>query len=62
MNDEIREYIAYLSRSITLDKPSMPKFDLGAYTDSEYLSAIESVMRAFDPVNDDLVSRYLKGE
>ena len=62
MNDEIREYIAYLSKSLTFVKPSMPKFDIYAYTDNEYLNAIRSIMRDFDLVNDDLVARYLEGE
>ncbi len=63
MHDEIREYIAFLSKFTALDKPKMPKFDLDAYTDNEYLNAIDSIMRDYENVDDEyLTIRYIKGE
>ena len=63
MDDEIREYIACLSRNLNVVKPAMPKFDTNAYTDNEYLMAVDDIMRDFDPVDDDhLIIGYLKGE
>ena len=63
MNDEISEYIAYLSRFVERVKPIMPNFDLGAYTDSEYLSIINELNFDFDLIDDEVVYiSYLKGE
>ena len=63
MDEEINEYIKYLFNFGEVEKPLMPKFNLMAYTDNEYLSAIEDVMQDYDFVDDESVTiRYLKGD
>lgn len=63
MDDIVSEYIAYLMQFVELDKPIMPKFDLGAYTDNEYLLTIGELNEDFDLILDEEVySDYLKGE
>lgn len=63
MNDEAREYVAYLSRFSGRPRPAMPKTDATAYTDNEYLFAIQDVIVDFENVNDEyLTIKYLKGE
>jgi len=63
MDDEVSEYIAFLSKFVDVDKPRMPKFDLGAYTDNEYLSAMRELNHAYDLIYDEeLYNRYLRGE
>ena len=63
MDEEINEYIKYLFNFGEVIKPLMPKFNLMAYTDNEYLSAIENVMQDYDFVDDESVTiRYLKGD
>lgn len=52
MSELIRKYIEYLSSLKQIDRPKMPKFDLKAYTDSEYTSAINSILADFDVVDD----------
>ncbi len=50
-------------RFVELDKPIMPKFDLSAYTDNEYLLTINELNEDFDLILDEEVySDYLKGE
>ena len=63
MNKEIDEYIKYLSSFSMVKKPPMPKFDTFAYTDNEYLSEINSIMKDFDNIDEEyLTVKYLKGE
>ena len=63
MNEEIIAYEKYLLSFDVVKKPPMPKFDLTTYTDSEYLSTIEDLNRAYDYIDDEhLTIQYLKGE
>lgn len=63
MNEEIMEYVKYLLNFGMVQKPEMPKFDVNAYTDNEYLSAIFESMNAFDLIDDEqLTIKHLKGE
>lgn len=63
MNEEIREYISYLSRFAEIRKPKMPNFDVSAYDDYEYKLAIEKVELDFVNVDDFQVTlEYLKGK
>lgn len=63
MDDEVREYVQYLCRLLEISKPLMPKFDLTAYTDNEYLSAISSVQNDYEAVDDLwLTLEFLKGD
>ena len=62
MNREIEEYEKYLLNFGMFKKPQMPKFDVGAYTDNEYLSVIFDLMKDFDLFDDEyLTIKHLKG-
>ena len=61
MNEEINEYIKYLFCFGEVKKPKMPKFDVFAYTDNEYLSVINGVMRDYENIDDEyLTIKHLK--
>lgn len=63
MDEEIKAYQEYLLSFGEVIRPLMPKFDLLAYTDNEYLIAINSVMEDYLRVDDfQLMIDYLKGE
>lgn len=63
MNEEIEEYVKYLSSFSMVEKPVMPKFNISAYTDNEYLNAIYDLMEDFDNVFDEyLTIDHLKGK
>ena len=62
MQQEIYEYLKYLSSFKELTRPTMPNFNLSAYSDSEYASAINAVMNDFENVNDiSITLERLKG-
>ena len=52
MNEEIKAYEEYLLNFGMFEKPKMPKFDLLAYTDNEYTSAIFELLKDFDMCDD----------
>lgn len=63
MEREINGYIEYLSTSKEVEKPTMPYFDISAYTDNEYTSSIYFVMKDYENVDDISVTlKYLRGE
>lgn len=63
MLEEIMEYEKYLLNFVMVKKPKMPKFNIAAYTDNEYVNAIENVVLDFENVKDEhLTIRYLKGD
>ena len=56
-------YIEFLLKFRELERPLMPKFDVFAYTDSEYLNAIKDVENLFSLVDDlSVTERFLKGD
>ena len=60
MLDEIIAYEKYLLKFGVVEKPLMPNFDVFAYTDNEYLSAISDIMNCYDCVDDEgVVIDYL---
>ena len=62
MDEEIREYEKYLASFGLIEKPQMPKFDISAYTDNEYLSVVYNLLKDYDNVDDEyLTIDYLKG-
>lgn len=62
MNEEIEEYIRYLESFNEIKRPILPNYDLSAYTDNEYLNAIENVMNDYESIDDLWVTLdYLKG-
>ena len=63
MNEEINEYLRYLLDFRMVEKPQMPKFNHLAYTDNEYVFAIEELMKDFDLPDDETLSvKHLKGD
>ena len=63
MNKEIEEYEKYLLNFGVVNKPQMPKFDLLAYTDSEYLSVVFDFLESFNVEDDEMLTiRHLKGD
>ena len=61
MLEENLAYIEYLERFSEITKPQMPTFNLAAYTDSEYMSAINVVMQDYENVFDfDITLKHLK--
>ncbi len=63
MDELIREYVEYISRLNEVKRPNKPKFDISAYTESEYISAINELMLDFDLVDDfERTIEFLKGE
>ena len=63
MSEEIEEYEKYLASFGMVEKPQMPKFDISAYTDNEYLSAVYNLLKDYDQLEDEAITiAYLKGE
>ena len=63
MKEIVEKYIRYLADINEIKRPKMPNYDLRAYTDSEYLSVIDSVNRDYDEINEiHLTEQFLKGE
>jgi hypothetical protein len=61
--EEMMEYEKYLLNFCEVKKPTMPKFDLSAYTDNEYMSAIFECENVFNKIDDGyLVVMHLKGD
>ncbi len=55
-------YEMYLDSFGVVKKPAMPKFDLSAYTDNEYISAINELLKDYDGLDDEyLILKHLKG-
>ncbi len=61
MDKLINEYINYLSKLNEITRPKMPRIITTAYTDNEYLLAIDELMNDFDKIDDLSVTlRFLK--
>ena len=63
MSEEIMAYIDFLHNYNEVKKPDMPKFDVGAYTENEYLLTVFNLLKEFDFIDDEyLTIKHLKGE
>ena len=63
MNEEINAYEEYLLSFGLVEKQQMPKFDLRAYTENEYTSAIFELLKDFDIFDDEyLTVERFKGD
>lgn len=61
MKDEIKAYAEYLLNLGVVKKPDMPKFDVSAYTESEYLSTIFEINKDYENIDEEyLTIKYLK--
>ena len=47
MDDEIYDYVQYILSLVEIKRPKMPSFPISAYTESEYISAINEIMNDF---------------
>ena len=63
MQREVFHYIEYLAKFREVNRPKMPIFDGGAYTDIEYQNAIFEINNEFDKIDDfGVYEEFLKGE
>ena len=63
MKREIFDYLDLLENFKQVNRPIMPKFNLSAYTDNEYVNAIKSVNDDFENIDDfNVYMQYLKGD
>lgn len=63
MNDYVEAYIEFLQNFQELERPVMPKFDVSAYTESEYVTAINEVVREYEYIDDlGVTEHFLKGD
>lgn len=63
MNEEIEEYMKYLLNFGMVQRPKMPRFDVGAYTDNEYVDTVFDILKDMDNIDDEyLTHQHLKGE
>ena len=63
MNEFVEAYIEFLQNFSELDRPIMPKFNVYAYTESEYINAVEDTMRDYEFIDDlSITEHFLKGE
>ena len=63
MNNQVESYIEYLDKMQQVTKPKMPEFDDKAYTENEYVKAIQTIEEDFKNTDClDLTISYLKGE
>ena len=63
MNEFVDAYIEFLQNFTELERPIMPKFDVSAYTESEYVTAISNTMREYENIDDlGVTEHFLKGD
>ena len=63
MIDLVEAYIEFLQNFQELERPLMPKFNVSAYTESEYVGAVEDVMREYEFIDDlSVTEHFLKGD
>ena len=56
MLEEIVAYEKYLLKFGVVERPFMPNFDLFAYTENEYLSAISDIISETELIDDEGVT------
>ena len=56
MLEEIVAYEKYLLKFGVVERPFMPNYDLFAYTENEYLSAISDILLESDLIDDEGVT------
>ena len=61
MNEFVNAYIEFLLNSRELVRPEMPKFNKLAYTESEYIHAINEINRDYEFIDDlSITEHFLK--
>ena len=63
MIDLVEAYIEFLQNFTELERPLIPKFDVTAYTESEYVSAVEDILKDCEYIDDlSITEHFLKGD
>ena len=63
MDEQVNAYIEFIGNMRQVNKPTMPKFDLSAYTENEYVKEVRSLEKEFENTDSvDLTIAFLKGE
>lgn len=63
MNDYVQAYIEFLQDFNELERPVMPKFNEFAYTESEYVNAINEINKDYEFIDDfGVTEHFLKGD
>jgi len=63
MFEFVNAYIEFLRDFKQLNRPEMPKFNVSAYTESEYLNAINEINLNYEFVDDlSITEHFLKGD
>lgn len=63
MNKLVDAYIEFLLNSRELVRPAMPKFNVSAYTESEYVTAVNEINLEYEFIDDlSVTEHFLKGE
>lgn len=63
MNEFVEAYIEFLHNFKDLERPILPKFNVSAYTESEYVTAVNNIMQDYEYIDDLGVTEYfLKGD
>lgn len=63
MLEETVAYIEYLETFKEVNKPQMPNFSISAYTDNEYINAINQLNMEYELIDDfQLTLKHLKEE
>lgn len=59
----VEAYIEFLQNFHELERPLMPKFNISAYTESEYVGAVDELIREYEFVDDlSITEHFLKGD
>ncbi len=59
----VDDYILYIANMKEVVKPTMPNFDISAYTDSEYTSVVRELISDFENIDDlELTLQYLRSK
>ena len=63
MNEFVDAYIEFLQCFKEIERPLMPKFNVLAYTESEYLNVIKELNTDYEFVDDlNITEHFLKGD
>ena len=63
MNEFVNAYIEFLLNFKELALPAMPKFNLLAYTESEYVNAVDEINRDYEFIDDfGVTEHFVKGD
>ena len=63
MNEFVDAYIKFLHGFKEIERPLMPKFNVFAYTESEYLNVVKELNEDYEFIDDlNITEHFLKGD